>query len=432
MPNVQEKVSNVTEQMRNVTEQAMEAAQSVTSKVTDFFQGNPFDTPVGRKIEMATDATKLNTENWGLNMEICDFINYTNEGGRDAIRAIRKRLQTQMGKNNAIVMYTLTVLETAVKNGDQRFKALVCQKEFVTDLVKLISSKYDVPQIIQERILGLIQAWADAFQNNPACSGVFEMYEELRAKGVEFPATDLDKMVPIDTPKRTVFKDEPAATKNTSTEGRERENAPAPDARTYHLGPTSTQPSTITGEQMAKLRSELDVVKVNITVLRELLGTLKSGPESTSAKNEDYQLMEELVVTCREMHKRILELIPIITNEEITSELLSLNDELNAVLEKYDRHIQNQTSHEMSMIPSGSGTQNFACKSEDGTKATGDLIDLSSEAGVSSQLKTMDIKGTANMNYENESLAEVGLKTAAFDKTTPINERQNQQKKLCG
>ena len=104
------------------------------------------------------------------------------------------------------------------------------------------------------------------------------------------------------------------------TEGRERENAPAPDARTYHLGPTSTQPSTITGEQMAKLRSELDVVKVNITVLRELLGTLKSGPESTSAKNEDYQLMEELVVTCREMHKRILELIPIITNEEITCE----------------------------------------------------------------------------------------------------------------
>lgn len=97
------------------------------------------------------------------------------------------------------------------------------------------------------------------------------------------------------------------------------------------------------------------------------------------------------------------------------AELLSLNDELNAVLEKYDRHIQNQTSHEMSMIPSGSGTQNFACKSEDGTKATGDLIDLSSEAGVSSQLKTMgmyvaknfeqskiqnsDIKGTANMKY---------------------------------
>lgn len=31
-------------------------------------------------IEMATDATVLATENWGLNMEICDFINNTTEG----------------------------------------------------------------------------------------------------------------------------------------------------------------------------------------------------------------------------------------------------------------------------------------------------------------------------------------------------------------
>lgn len=29
---------------------------------------------------MATDAPNLATENWGLNMEICDFINNTAEG----------------------------------------------------------------------------------------------------------------------------------------------------------------------------------------------------------------------------------------------------------------------------------------------------------------------------------------------------------------
>lgn len=29
---------------------------------------------------MATDASILATENWGLNMEICDFINNTPEG----------------------------------------------------------------------------------------------------------------------------------------------------------------------------------------------------------------------------------------------------------------------------------------------------------------------------------------------------------------
>lgn len=78
--------------------------------------------------------------------------------GRDAIRAIKKRLQTQIGKNNTVVMYTLTVLETCVKNCDQRFQALVCQKDFIQELVKLIGPKYDPPQVVQERVLSLIQA----------------------------------------------------------------------------------------------------------------------------------------------------------------------------------------------------------------------------------------------------------------------------------
>lgn len=149
-------------------------------------------------------------------MEICDYINFTESGGRDAIRAIKKRLFTHVGKNNGVVMFTLTVregipsnytlclqvLETCVKNCDQRFKALVCHKDFINDLVRLISAKYDAPQIVQERILSLIQAWSDAFRGNPALTGVSEVYDELKAKGVEFPATDFDHMVPINTPKR--------------------------------------------------------------------------------------------------------------------------------------------------------------------------------------------------------------------------------------
>lgn len=62
-----------------------------------------------------------------------------------------------MSKNNAIVMYTLTVLETCVKNCDITFHELVCQKDFINELVKLIGPKFDAPQIIQERVLSLIQ-----------------------------------------------------------------------------------------------------------------------------------------------------------------------------------------------------------------------------------------------------------------------------------
>lgn len=84
--------------------------------------------------EQATDGT-LASENWALNMEICDLVNETEDGPRDAIKAIRKRLQQNAGKNYTIVMYTLTVLETCVKNCGKQFHILACNKDFVQELV---------------------------------------------------------------------------------------------------------------------------------------------------------------------------------------------------------------------------------------------------------------------------------------------------------
>lgn len=53
-------------------------------------------------------------------------------------------------------------------------------------------------------MLSLIQSWADAFKNQPELSGVVQVYQDLLAKGIEFPATDLDAMAPIHTPERVI------------------------------------------------------------------------------------------------------------------------------------------------------------------------------------------------------------------------------------
>lgn len=63
---------------------------------------------VGWKSERATDAT-LSDEDWALNMEICDLINEQDDGPRDAVRAIKKRLQMNAGKNHTVVMHSLVV-----------------------------------------------------------------------------------------------------------------------------------------------------------------------------------------------------------------------------------------------------------------------------------------------------------------------------------
>ncbi|XP_018414085.1 PREDICTED: TOM1-like protein 2 isoform X5 [Nanorana parkeri] len=155
----------------------------------EFLLGNPYSTPVGQCIEKATDGS-LQSEDWTLNMEICDIINETEEGPKDAIRALKKRLNGN--KNYREVMLALTI---------------------------------------------------------------------------------------------------------------------------------------------GRLRSELDIVRGNTKVMSEMLTEMTPGQEDAS----DLELLQDLNRTCRAMQQRIVELISRVSNEEVTEELLHVNDDLNNVFLRYER-----------------------------------------------------------------------------------------------
>ncbi|CAG9853962.1 unnamed protein product [Phyllotreta striolata] len=291
--------------------------------------GNPFSTPVGLKIEQATDGT-LASENWALNMEICDLVNETEEGPRDAVKAIRKRLTQNAGKNYTVIMYTLTILETCVKNCGKRFHVLVCNKDFIQELVKLIGPKNDPPTAVQEKVLSLIQSWASAFQSQPELSGVNVVYQDLLAKGIEFPPTDLDSLAPIHTPKKSVTTEKPPAVE--PHQPPRMESASPQHAVAHH------SPGSLTPEQRAKLQSELDVVQSNMTVLGEMLHEIKPGEEQP----DEAELLQELHATCLSMQYRLIELIGKISNDGLCEELLRINDELNNLLLRYSRWDKNR------------------------------------------------------------------------------------------
>ncbi|XP_050433901.1 TOM1-like protein 2 isoform X2 [Adelges cooleyi] len=279
---------------------------------------NPFSTPVGEKIELATDGG-LASENWSLNMEICDMINDTEEGPKDAVKAIRKRLSQNAGKNHKIIMYTLTVLETCVKNCGKRFHILVCNKEFAQELIKLIGPKNDPPSIVQDKVLSLIQSWADAFRHQPELQGVYQVYRELRQKGIEFPMTNLDTMAPIHTPHKS-YSEEPSAVV----------------ASTFPSEPTNDQ--SLRPEQFYKLNSDLELVRGNMTVLNEMLTELQPGKEDAS----DVQLLTDLYTTCKAMQERIVELLAKLSDGELTEQLLLVNDDLNNLFLRYSRYEKNR------------------------------------------------------------------------------------------
>ncbi|KAJ1522515.1 hypothetical protein ONE63_001703 [Megalurothrips usitatus] len=301
--------------------------------------GNPFATLVGQRIEQATDAS-LASENWALNMEICDIINSTDEGPKDAIKAIRKRLQQNAARNYTVVMYALTVLETCVKNCGKRFHVLACNKEFVQELVKLIGPKNDPPTAVQEKVLSLIQSWADAFRSQPDLLGVVQVYSDLKQKGIEFPMTNLDTMAPIHTPQRTQEPEvgvEASATNVRPRSSSPRSHAPS-NVNLNTVSSESLQNVQLTPEQLAKLQSELDVVQANMSVLNEMLNELTPREEHPS----DLELLTELHSTCQAMQQRLVQLIGKLANDEITAELLRINDLLNNLFLRYSRFQNNR------------------------------------------------------------------------------------------
>uniref|UniRef100_A0A2K6UDQ9 Target of myb1 like 2 membrane trafficking protein n=1 Tax=Saimiri boliviensis boliviensis TaxID=39432 RepID=A0A2K6UDQ9_SAIBB len=253
----------------------------------EFLLGNPFSTPVGQCLEKATDGS-LQSEDWTLNMEICDIINETEEGPKDAIRALKKRL-----------------------NGNRNYR----------------------------EVMLALTAWADAFRSSPDLTGVVHIYEELKRKGIEFPMADLDALSPIHTPQRSVPEVDPAATMPRS-QSQQRTSAgsyssppPAPYSAPQAPALSVTGPITANSEQIARLRSELDVVRGNTKVMSEMLTEMVPGQEDSS----DLELLQELNRTCRAMQQRIVELISRVSNEEVTEELLHVNDDLNNVFLRYER-----------------------------------------------------------------------------------------------
>ncbi|KAM3833093.1 target of Myb1 membrane trafficking protein isoform 1-T1 [Vipera latastei] len=325
----------------------------------EFLLGNPFSSPVGQRIEKATDGS-LQNEDWALNMEICDIINETEEGPKDAFRAIKKRIAGN--KNFHEVMLALTVLETCVKNCGHRFHILVASQDFVEGvLVRTILPKNNPPAIVHDKVLTLIQSWADAFRSAPDLTGVVTVYEDLRRKGLEFPMTDLDMLSPIHTPQRTVYTPPDSQSGVTSS-------ADSPQAIDSILHPVSLPQVpeiaadasiTPTPDQIGKLRSELEVVNGNVKVMSEMLTELVPGQTEPS----DLELLQELNRTCKAMQQRILELIPRILNEQLTEELLIVNDNLNNIFLRHERFErlrsgqsakqQNETENENSLLDMG-------------------------------------------------------------------------------
>ncbi|KAG8565124.1 hypothetical protein GDO81_012721, partial [Engystomops pustulosus] len=238
-----------------------------------------------------TNSTNKSLD-WGQFMNICDVINSSPDGPKDAVKALKRRL----GKNynQKEVRFTLSLLEMCMQNCNTTFQSMVLRKEFCKDvLAKLLNPKYNLPMDLQNMILRFIMTWATQSPGSVYVTEVKELYLEMIKKGIQFPSLDGG-------------------------------------------GETSAE-----AQRIGKLYSELDMVRMNINVMSEIMLENSSGAEL----EQDMELLQELEKVCREMQGRILQLLEIVQNEDVIIELVQVNDDLNNIFLRHTRFLRSRSNH---------------------------------------------------------------------------------------
>eukprot|EP00056_Hartaetosiga_gracilis_P003900 m.69414 g.69414 ORF g.69414 m.69414 type:complete len:592 (-) comp11624_c0_seq1:72-1847(-) len=320
---------------------------------------------------------------------ICDLVNDTRDGHKLAIKALKAKMTLKSPP--VTVLKTLNVTDTLVKNCGKKMHMAVTSKEYIGAMLKIYKHK-NTSSAVKEKILSLIQSWSQAFKSDPNLRYVCEVYEDMKYKGVEFPAQNFDEMAPIHTPDASVLpeteemnlpsdsaehhelemnvngrrtriaanqqqqqqqaltaNDEQLARMMAAELNREQQSHPRgrrnrrqqqqpqqpQQQQQFQVQEEALERVRVSDQQAEKIGGELLVVRNNCSLLDGMLGAL--DPDEPLTSND---LITELRNTCVEMQTRLFALIERVSNEDLMCELLSANDELTFVLTRYKEMLE--------------------------------------------------------------------------------------------
>ncbi|KAJ1984626.1 ESCRT-0 subunit protein hse1 [Dimargaris verticillata] len=148
---------------------------------------NPFESLVNK-----ATSEELLTENWDLNLRICEKIGQSETNARDCMAAINKRL---LHRNANVVLYTLSLTEALVKNCGKTMQREVSSRAFTSTLVRVLNDK-TVHEVVKKRVLELVQQWSFDFRTDPDLGLMEETYHRLQKENFVFPSPQKPEKVP--------------------------------------------------------------------------------------------------------------------------------------------------------------------------------------------------------------------------------------------
>lgn len=268
-----------------------------------------------KQVENATSEMLMGSD-WGANMEIIDSINRDKDGGKEILKAIGKRMKHQ---NPKVCKLSLELLGGCVNNCLAPFHRHVSKIDFMDELVK-VALKPQQNNEVKETALTLIMTWAEAFTNIAEFAIFWQTYQKLRARGVEFPARDMNAMAPVFTPQ---VNPQVQRRKSISGEAKKEEQ---------HMYATENP------QYATKLKSELKEVMSYVDIVREMLGASADQPQLVKSD----ETVNQLIAVLKEMQSRLMTLLVELEKENLIELCIQTNDHVSLMLAWHKALIQGQ------------------------------------------------------------------------------------------
>lgn len=141
-----------------------------------FKAANPYDEIVGK----ATDEN-LTSENWQLNLDVCDKVSGDGENGaRNCVAAILKRL---VHRNANVQLYALTLSDALAKNCGITAHRELASRSFCQTLQRIVTDR-NTHSTVKQKSLAVLKSWTQEWGQDESLGLVRETMEALSSQGI--------------------------------------------------------------------------------------------------------------------------------------------------------------------------------------------------------------------------------------------------------
>jgi ADP-ribosylation factor-binding protein GGA len=259
-------------------------------------------------------------------------VNETADGARIAVRLLATKIQSQ---HEWEAMQALHVLEFCMQMcAKSGFVSEVAKFRFLNEMIKLVSPKYlgnRTPPSVKTRVLEMLFTWTHLYSSE---TKIQEAYDMLRKQGVitEDHVPSACTIVPPRQPdKSSVFEDdEKARLLRRLLQSKHPDDLQAAN----RLIKSMVKEDEKRSEKHSKVLSTLEQVQNNSQLLAEMLAHY----DTTGTSSADVELMAELHQACKQLRPSLSHMAEE-CDDTVLQDIVQASDELNKVLENYDKVI---------------------------------------------------------------------------------------------